>query len=235
MTSRLSGQLRRGVFGETRTAIALTLALLVAAYAVSLLYEPLNHGPNRIFLRTPLDQGIPLVPVFVIPYLSLTPFILVSMVGFLLFRARLLRSAAVALMVAWLVSFAFYLVLQSYVARPAVPGTGVLEGWLRDVYAGDRPYNDFPSLHTSLSTIIAFHWWRWDRRIGIPVAVWTLLIVASTVLVHQHYLADVGGGLLLAAIACTAGWRIFGRDPGAGSPAATVVGAPAPPASPAAL
>jgi membrane-associated phospholipid phosphatase len=90
----------------------------------------------------------------------------------------------------------------------------MLMGWLRDVYAGDRPYNDFPSLHTSLSTIIAVHWWRWNRRIGVPVAVWTLLIVASTVLVHQHYLADVGGGLVLAALTSTVGLRLFARDRG---------------------
>jgi membrane-associated phospholipid phosphatase len=71
---------------------------------------------------------------------------------------------------------------------------------VRSIYAADQPYNDFPSLHTSLSTIIAIHWWRLDRRIGIPAAIWTALIVASTVLVKQHYLADLAGGLLLAGV-----------------------------------
>jgi membrane-associated phospholipid phosphatase len=71
---------------------------------------------------------------------------------------------------------------------------------IRSIYAADQPYNDFPSLHTSLSTIIAIHWWRFDRRIGVAAAVWTALIVASTVLVKQHYLADVGGGLVLAGV-----------------------------------
>ena len=31
-------------------------------------------------------------------------------------------------------------------------------------------------------------------------AIWTALIVASTVLVKQHYLADLAGGLALAAV-----------------------------------
>ena len=69
---------------------------------------------------------------------------------------------------------------------------------IRDVYAGDNPYNDFPSLHTSLSTIIAIAWWRTDRRLGIVAGAWTALIVASTVFVKQHYVADVAAGLLLA-------------------------------------
>ena len=71
---------------------------------------------------------------------------------------------------------------------------------IRTIYGSDQPYNDFPSLHTSLSTIIAIHWWRVDKRIGIPAAVWTALIVASTVLIKQHYFADLIGGLVLASV-----------------------------------
>ena len=51
--------------------------------------------------------------------------------------------------------------------------------------------------------------------IGIVAGVWTLLIVASTVLVHQHYLADLAGGLTLAAVACVVSLRLFARDRGA--------------------
>jgi len=199
MTAWLRAQLRRGILGERRPVVVATLTLLVAWYATSLLYEPLNHGPNRIFLRTPLDQGIPVVPVFVIPYISLTPYIAATMALLLLFRVREFRSAAVAMVIAWLVSYAFYFFLQSYVARPVLTGTDPLTSLIRTVYAGDHPYNDFPSLHTSLSTIVAVHWWRVDRRIGVVAGSWTALVVASTVLVHQHYLADVGAGLLLAA------------------------------------
>ena len=205
-------QLRQGVFGERWGVALATILLLAAWYGMSLLYAPLNHGPNRIFLRTPLDQAIPVVPVFVIPYVSLTPYIAATMALLLLLRVRLLRSAALAMIIAWLVSYALYLLLQSYVARPALMGTDPLTALLRSVYAGDQPYNDFPSLHTSLSTIVAVHWWRVDRRAGMVAGAWTLLIVASTVLVHQHYLADVAGGLILAAGACAVSLRLLARD-----------------------
>ena len=104
------------------------------------------------------------------------------------------------MVVVWFISYAFYFFLQSYIARPQITGTDPLSALIRSIYASDRPYNDFPSLHTSLSTIIAIHWWRLDRRIGIPAAIWTALIVASTVLVKQHYVADVAGGLVLAGV-----------------------------------
>jgi membrane-associated phospholipid phosphatase len=209
MVRWLRGQLRRGVFGERWSVALATLLLLAAWYGMSLLYAPLNHGPNRIFLRTPLDQAIPVVPVFAIPYVSLTPYIAATMALLLLLRVRLFRSAAAAMIIAWLVSYAFYFFLQSYVARPELTGTDPLTALIRTVYAGDQPYNDFPSLHTSLSTIVAVHWWRVDRRVGLAAGAWTLLIVASTVLIHQHYLADLAGGLILAAVACLVGLRLF--------------------------
>ena len=214
MVRWLRSQMRRGVFGERWSVALATLLLLAAWYGMSLLYAPLNHGPNRIFLRTPLDQAIPVVPVFVIPYVSLTPYIAATMALLLLLRVRLLRSAAAAMIIAWLVSYAFYVFLQSYVARPELTGGDPLTALIRTVYAGDQPYNDFPSLHTSLSTIVAVHWWRVDRRAGLAAGAWTLLIVASTVLIHQHYLADLAGGLLLAAIACLVGLRLFAAHDG---------------------
>src|ERR1019366_99806 len=121
----------------------------------------------------------------------------------------------VAMIIAWLVSYAFYFFLQSYVARPELIGSDPPPPPIPTAYAGDHPYNDFRSLHPSLSTIVAIHWWRVDRRLGIAAGVWTLLIVASTVLVHQHYLADLAGGLTLAAVACVVSIRLFARDRGA--------------------
>jgi membrane-associated phospholipid phosphatase len=219
MVRSVRTQLRRGILGERWTVAVATLLLLAVWCATSLLYTPLNHGPNRIFLRTPLDQAIPVVPIFAIPYISLTPYIAATMALLLALRARLFRSAAVAMIIAWLVSYAFYFFLQSYVARPQLVGTDPLTALVRSVYAGDQPYNDFPSLHTSLSTIVAVHWWRVDRRAGIAAGAWTLLIVASTVLIHQHYLADLAGGLILAAAACLVSLRLFARDPGQPPPA----------------
>ena len=192
-------QLDRGILAERGWALILSLLLIPAILGTNLIYDSLNHGPNRIFLETPVDRALPVVPIFAIPYVSLIPYIGVSLLVFLFFRARVYRSAAITMIIIWFVSYAFYFFLQSYIARPQVTGTDPFSSMIRSIYASDQPYNDFPSLHTSLSTIIAIHWWRFDRRIGIPAAIWTALIVASTVFVKQHYFADVAGGLVLAA------------------------------------
>jgi membrane-associated phospholipid phosphatase len=196
----LSRQLARGVLAERGWGLIVSLLLIPAILATNLIYEALNHGPNRIFLEMPLDRALPVVPVFAIPYLSLIPFIGLSLIVFLFFRIRVYRSAALTMIVVWFISYACYFFLQSYVARPAITGTDLFSGMIRTIYVSDHPYNDFPSLHTSLSTALAIHWWRFDRRIGLLEVIWTALIVASTVLVKQHYIADVAGGLALAAV-----------------------------------
>jgi len=204
--SRLREQLRLGIFGESPRTAVVTLVLGVTAIVVSLFYDALNHGPSVLLLRTPLDDLIPVVGPFVIPYVSLRPFIYVSAVLFLLFRARIYRSAAVSMIVVLAVSYAFYAFLQTYIDRPAITGDDLFSRMIRDVYASDQPFNDFPSLHASLSTIFAIHWLRVDRRLGVPIAIWAGLIVVSTVFVKQHYVPDVVAGVLLASV--TSWWSL---------------------------
>ena len=201
-------RLRTGIFGESPRGVALTLALGVAAIVTSLFYDALNHGPYVLFLRTPLDDLIPVVGPFAVPYVSLRPFIYGSALLFLLFRARIYRSAALSMTFTLLVSYAFYAFAQSYIERPVLTGTDAFSQMIREVYANDQPYNDFPSLHASLSTIFAIHWWRVDRKIGLAVAIWVALIVVSTVFVKQHYVADMLAGVLLASVASAVSLRV---------------------------
>jgi membrane-associated phospholipid phosphatase len=98
----------------------------------------------------------------------------------------------------WLISYGFYYFLQSEVIRPVLTATDTFSRMVMNVYSGDNPYNDFPSLHTSLSTILAIHWVRVNKTIGIVLSIWTALIVAATLFIKQHYIADMIFGLALA-------------------------------------
>lgn len=196
----LRAQLRQGVFSEGWAQAAVTIALAVATFAMSLPYDALNHGPNVLFLRTPIDDAIPVVGPFVVPYVSLRPFLYGSLVLFLLLRVRVYRSAALSMIAVFAVSYVFYFFLQSFIERPTLIGDDTFSRMIREVYAGDQPYNDFPSLHASLSTMVAVHWLRVDRRVGTIVAIWAALIVVSTVFVKQHYVADMVAGALLAFV-----------------------------------
>jgi membrane-associated phospholipid phosphatase len=195
---QLGHQFSQGLFGTGWKNALIDILLALGVYLANEIYAILNHGPAVLNLRTPLDAVLPVVPIFVIPYVSLEPLVYFTLVVFLLTRTRIFQSACLALIGALAVSYSFYFFLQSEVLRPTLAGTDILTQMIRAVYAGDQPFNDFPSLHTSSSVILALHWWRLDRRSGLIAAIWAALIVASTVLVKQHYLADVLAGLILA-------------------------------------
>ena len=199
----------RGVLRQGWRPAAFSIVLAAAVYLFNDVYYALNHGPARMVLQTPLDRAIPVVPIFVVPYVSLDYYVYLSLAVFLLLRQRVFQSAAIAMLLAWAISYAVYFFAQTYVARPSLAGGGVFVQMIRDVYASDAPYNAFPSLHVSISTLMAIHWWRLDRRAGLVAAIWTALIVPSTLFVHQHYIADVLAGLAVAAFAAWAAPRLL--------------------------
>jgi membrane-associated phospholipid phosphatase len=192
---RIFGQ---GIFYTGWLNAIFSLVLVVAVYFVSQIYGLLNHGPAVLNLHTALDSAIPVIPVFVIPYNSLQPYIYATLILFLLFRTKYFQSAALAMITVWMISYGFYYFLQSEVIRPVLTGTDVFSKMVMAVYNGDNAFNDFPSLHTSLSTILAIHWMRVNKTLGIILSIWTALIVAATLFIKQHYIADMIFGLALA-------------------------------------
>ena len=188
----------QGIFYTGGKNAIFSLALAVGVYFTSSIYALLNHGPAVLNLHTALDSAIPVVPVFVIPYNSLQPYIYATLILFLLLRTKYFQSACLAMITVWFISYGFYYFLQSEVIRPVLTATDVFSRAVMNVYAGDNAYNDFPSLHTSLSPILAIHWVRVNKPLGIVLSIWTALIVASTLFVKQHYIADMLFGLALA-------------------------------------
>jgi len=179
--------------------IAFAALLIAACFFTYKIYDLLNHGPYVLFLRSPLDKIIPLVKPFVIPYISLNPYVYLTLVILLVFNARIFESGALSIISAFIVSYIFYYFLQSYVERPPVSGNDIFSNLIRAVYEGDNPYNCFPSLHTSISTIMALHWMRLNSKPGIIACAWSMLIILSTLFIRQHYIADVAAGIILGA------------------------------------
>jgi membrane-associated phospholipid phosphatase len=83
------------------------------------------------------------------------------------------------------------------VPRPVLQGESPSISLLRLIYAIDKPFNGFPSLHVSSAVLLWLYLGQFGRRagrIGLMVAVVTAV---STLLIKQHVLADVAGGALV--------------------------------------
>jgi membrane-associated phospholipid phosphatase len=179
-----------------------------------LLYGRINHGPARWSARTPIDDLVPLVVPAVLPYVSIYALGALTVVVLGRRSPRLLSGALVAAILALVTSYLVYVAAQTTVERPIVTGGDPLSQLLRVVYTADEPYNAFPSLHVAFSTIVAIYWLRSGHRLGPLVVAWCGLIAASTLLVHQHYVADVVGGAVVGGAASLVSQRAIGSRRG---------------------
>jgi len=174
------------------------VAVLLLLY---LAYFLLNNARGNVHsLELTVDDRIPLLPAFVFPYLSLYALLVVSLWRFLKAETKIFTIAALAIGLDLVLSYLVFLFYQTRVERPIVLGSDVSSDILRWLYSVDKPFNAFPSLHTSISTLLVLLWGKVGSRIQPIIALWAALIIASTLLTKQHYIADLLGGVTVALL-----------------------------------
>ena len=163
------------------------------------------------------ELGIPFVPQMIWVYLSLFACFFLPMFAL---RAPALNALCRRLAFAVVVSAAGFLLLpaQTGFERPVVAAESPAAFAL--VYFLDLPHNLVPSLHVSWSALFLVALREasapWLRRV---LEVWFISLCASVLLVYQHHVIDVIGGLLVASAAHVAvrddgNWAwLSGRQP----------------------
>jgi len=180
-----------------RTLIVISLAFLVYP-----LYFPLSHyGADRasapaIFL----DHQTPLIADWMWAYFMVY---LTAVIPIAVVRQRaLLRRVALSYLAIMIVSFnIFWIFPVRMTLRPENPAVDSFVTWgLRLCYYLDQPLNCFPSLHVALTVLAAMICWKVDRFWGALAWVGSVAVSASTMLVKQHFFADVVAGIALALL-----------------------------------
>lgn len=171
------------------------LLLILAAFSIWL-YEPLTHRPPHLYLATWLDRRTPLLPLFVVPYLALFPFLVLGFA--LLFNTPVAGAFYATIIVAQLAAALFWYFLPTGVHRPRHMHPGAMTSLIKMVYGHDGEANAFPSAHVFGSFITSYY-----LALAYPdlALVWWIagfFIALSTVFVKQHNLLDVIGGLAWA-------------------------------------
>ncbi len=200
---------------ESRAATAVNIVLFFGFLAAAYSYEPLNHVTNNtIIMESTLDKHIPLVPEFIVPYMTLYPFVLFSIL-FIAFKRQWaqFRTWLIAGIVVLLIADVFYIVLQTKMLRPEITQDGVFYDAVKWLYRTDEPYNDFPSGHAIMSTLAAIGWIRLRLKASPYMVVWAALIFISTLFVRQHHIADLVQGLTLVVTFYFFTWYLLEERP----------------------
>ena len=165
-----------------------------------LLYIPVNRlisgGYN---LKTDIDSYIPLLPIFVVPYLFGLVFWLYSIVKINISKdEKLIKEFNITFVLASILSVIIYVLIPTFVTRPVVIGNDIFSNILNLIYSNDHVYNAAPSGHT-FYTILSFI--GLNRLIPSKKYIWgilSVLIIVSTVLTKQHNFLDIVIGIVFA-------------------------------------
>ena len=171
--------------------------------------------PLRRYWATqlPVDQFIPYCSWFFVPY-SMWYFLMI-LAGIRVFytdRAAFRRYMRFMSVTTW-VSVVFWIVCPNgQDLRPASPG-GLFGSAIAALYSVDTSTNVFPSLHVVGSIGAALAVWdalrNRDRLYCLSVYALAFLVCLSTVMIKQHSLLDVIGGVALSWVVAK---RVYGRE-----------------------
>ena len=186
-----------GSWRRERLGVILVVALIYG------LYYPFTHWAIEMSpydMSTALDRALPLWTSWIVIYAMIYPTAVTP--AFVVRHPILFRRAAFAFLVSAPIGLGCFLLFPVHMhLRPALeslPAEGFLTWGLRLCYSIDKPSGCFPSLHVTYATLAALTCARANRRAGVVMWAVAIAINLSTLLVKQHFIADVVGGVALA-------------------------------------
>ena len=181
--------------------------LYALIYMPWFMYLEKHVTSNYYLIHSPLDDYIPFVEYFVVPYLLWFAFIFVTAVyifftdkkGFYKFAAFLITG-----MTAFLIICTLFPNGQNL--RPAVfAHENIFTDLVRGIYTADTPTNVLPSIHVfnSLGACFAIahsESLKKKRAVQYSAYILAVLIILSTVFLKQHSVTDVFAAMVMAGI-----------------------------------
>ncbi len=141
------------------------------------------------------ENQIPFMPFFITGYTSV--YIALFLVFAVIDDYLVFKKAMVFFILISTFHFIIFLMFPVHIVRPNISDhDGIMAVVTRYYYLIDYPVNCFPSLHVAYPMTGTILLWNYKRKWGYILAAFTLFIAVSVVLVKQHYVLDVAGGLI---------------------------------------
>ncbi|UXH43862.1 phosphatase PAP2 family protein [Rossellomorea vietnamensis] len=190
------------------------LLCLLVMPALGFIYTLLNTDTREaVILSTQLDEWIPFVPIFIVPYILWYAFILGYLFYFWYKDVPTFLKTLGIIFIGELVCFVIYFYFQTTVPRPELAGSGVFLDMVQMIYSHDQPYNAFPSIHvlTTFAIILGnFNIQDKHRFHSVFVPAMGSLIIVSTLFVKQHFVLDMVSSIFLTTFIYGIMFELYG-------------------------
>lgn len=194
----------KAIFKKYNHALVLLYALI---YMPWFLYLEHHVTTDFYLIHSPLDDYIPFVEYFIVPYLLW--FVYLAVGGFFLFlkdKKGFLKFAAFAISGMTIFLIICTIFPNGLALRPTVfPRDNVFTDLVCFVYSTDTPTNVLPSMHVFLSMGMCMalnhsEALKEKLKVRISSTVLAVLIVLSTVFLKQHSVTDVIAAFVLVGV-----------------------------------
>ncbi|MGE7781084.1 phosphatase PAP2 family protein [Peribacillus sp. NPDC097264] len=189
------------------------LSYLLLFILTSFIYSIINQLPSdAVDVTTKIDEGIPFIKEFIIPYLLWYPFMYGLLIYYCFVDRKQYFVAISSLISGKLICFVVYVFWQTTVPRPDVVGDDIFANLVRFIYMHDQPVNCLPSIHvmtTFIMMIIVYNRKEDFKREYACVTVMGTLIILSTLFTKQHAILDALAGILVACAVYAAAQFMF--------------------------
>lgn len=174
---------------------------LIMFLIVKSIYLPLNKRKSKYYWKLKIDDSIPFLPVFIIPYVSYFPYIVVTIIS--MWNTPHVYEFFGSYIISYVVAGIFWYLIPNGVKRPDVSGQDVFSRLTSYIFKHDDDTNGFPSAHV-FATLICSYFLFLSFPAFLPLILFmAIAIIASTVLVKQHYVVDIlGGGIVFFVSIC---------------------------------
>lgn len=146
------------------------------------------------------ELSIPFVPWMIYIYMSLNALFVLA--AFVLKDTRAIKGFCLSLVGTLFFAAIIFVLFPGKLGFVRVDHVEGYQEIFSSLHAIDKPFNLFPSLHVTYSTLAALAMIDQSKSklFHIVLKVWIVLIAMSVVLVHQHHLFDILSGLILAIL-----------------------------------
>lgn len=206
--SQLEGNERGKLLKENLIALSFILTIPVLNISYFLLN---NSKRGASSLATLLDQSIPFMKIFIIPYVAWYGFIIITFIYLCIKDKDAYYKTLISYDIGLVICYIVYFVYQTTVQRPIINDNDILSRMTLLIYKMDQPYNCFPSIHvlTCYLMIKGINMSTARTKLNsILVTVISVIIIISTLFTKQHVVLDAVGGIFIADIVFRLVWRI---------------------------
>ncbi len=182
----------------------LILTVVLIAFQSLCYFVSKFFGDNPNLIGGVIDSKIPFNMWFIIPYCIW--YLLIFLIPYYLYKKdkNIFIKYIISYVFCTVIANILFIIYPTYVDRPVVTGTSILELITRIVFWVDTPaQNCFPSLHCAVSMLFILYMFECKKcplYLKILTLIISILIMIATLYTKQHVFIDLLSGDILAIV-----------------------------------